>query len=73
MTSGAGAGAKPTVFYDSTKYNWIKVGHGAIVCPINHPDTEHVSNQSFARTTEVLTYSPETGEFETKNTLYKPN
>ena len=63
---------KPVVHYRRDLYHHIRVGESALVYPIDHPDSERVSNTGIAQTTEVLAYSSVTGIFETKNTLYKP-
>lgn len=61
---------KPVVQYRVTPFQHIVVGDGAVVVPVDHPDTERVTNGLAALTSEVLAYDPETGEFETKNTKY---
>lgn len=63
---------KKTVNYTPCKYDFIKVGQGAIVWPTNHPDADRVSNTAPVRTSMVLQHDEKTGEFETENTLYKP-
>jgi hypothetical protein len=62
---------KQVVQYRVTPYQYIQVGESAVVIPVDHPDTELVTNGQAALTSEVLSYDTETGEFETKNTLYK--
>jgi hypothetical protein len=47
--------------------------HFAVVFPVDHPDSTHVSNTKDVRTSKVLKvqYEQETVvEFETENTLY---
>jgi hypothetical protein len=63
---------KKIVHYDRNKEIFIQVGYSAFVTPIDHPDSEHVSNHRTAQTSRVVSYDEATGEFETTNTLYKP-
>ena len=62
---------KPIVLYDSTAPSDIVVGRGAYVLPINHSSRE-VSNTTTVLTSKVVRYNKLSGEFETKNTIYKP-
>lgn len=62
---------KPIVHYKSL-HGSIVVGQSATVFPVDHPDAENVSNTTVAFTSNVVSYSPETGEFETMNTRYVP-
>lgn len=48
----------------------IRVGEGAIVLPIDHPNRDMVSNTCAAITSKVVSHNVETGEFETLNTVY---
>lgn len=48
------------------------IGKRAAVYPVDHPDTENVSNEQLAWTSSVVADNPETGVFETLNTIYKP-
>ena len=58
---------KPTVRYKNHPKNYIKVGDGAVIQPINH--TSHlVSNHTWVRTSEVLKVT--NNGFETLNTIY---
>jgi hypothetical protein len=63
---------KKIVHYDRNKEVFIQVGHSAFVTPIDHPDSERVTNTYTAQTSRVVNYDEATGEFETMNTLYKP-
>ena len=62
---------KQIVHYLNPPEVYISVGCSALVCPVDHPDKDNVSNIGYVRTSEVLTYDPKSGDFETKNTLYK--
>ncbi len=64
--------AKQVVHYRPTENDFIKVGHGAFVMPIDHPDSERVSNLRYVITSRVVAYDRDSDEFETLNTLYKP-
>lgn len=46
------------------------VGCSATVIPLDHP-SYRVINGRLCYTSEVLSYDPVTGDFETRNTLYK--
>lgn len=63
---------KKIVHYNRNEETFIKVGLSAFITPIDHPDTDNVTNTMVARTSRVITYDASTGEFETVNTLYKP-
>lgn len=63
---------KKTVQYNNKKEFWIKQGQSAFIFPVDHPDTERVSNTAFARTSTVVSYNEVTGIFETVNTIYIP-
>ena len=60
--------SKPIVHYTPSQYNYIKVGHSAIVCPIDHP-SESVSNTTMVKTSTVVSITAD--GFETRNTIYK--
>lgn len=60
---------KPVVQYLRNKAQFICVGFGARVQPIDHP-SELVSNTSWIVTSKVISYDIKTGEFETLNTKY---
>jgi hypothetical protein len=64
---------KPTVRYMMEKHGYIRVGHSAIVTPLDHPNHlpgHFVSNLESVHTSTVLKYDKDTGRFETKNTIY---
>lgn len=63
---------KQVVKYDPKESKFIKIGYAAEVTPIDHPDEENVSNFLPVTTSTVIAYDETTGEFETRNTLYKP-
>lgn len=62
---------KQQVHYHRNKFKHIVLGHSAIVFPIDHPDTEQVSNAREVVTSRVIKIFPD-GSFETLNTMYKP-
>ena len=51
--------------------NKIKIGAGAIVCPVDHT-SYLVSNETCVWTSTVLNYDEYTGIFETEYTIYQP-
>lgn len=61
---------KPCVHYDLLVR--CEAGERALVRPLDHPQRALVSNKSVALTSTVLSYDPQTGEFETENTRYRP-
>jgi hypothetical protein len=50
----------------------IIVGRSAIVFPVDHYNSESVSNKKYVVTSTVLRVDEESGEFETLNTIYRP-
>lgn len=64
--------SKPIVRYTPSKDDFIEVGRGAFVYPADHWDNMNVSNHQIAHTSTVLQYTKDTGEFETKNSVYVP-
>lgn len=63
---------KKIVYYHPNKHtDKIVVGGSAYIIPVNHPGP-FVSNKDIAVTSEVMSYDEVTGEFETRNTIYKP-
>lgn len=62
---------KTLVLYDVGLPHTIVLGHGAIVHPLNHPDTANVSNSKAVITSKVVRVEP-WGQFETENTVYNP-
>lgn len=63
---------KPVVHYTPHPNDHIVVDESAtVMCPIDHP-SPRVRNGYPCYTTKVLMHNPETGEFETRNTIYIP-
>jgi hypothetical protein len=60
---------KPIVHYKSGPYTKIEVGLPAWVFPVDHT-SPFVSNEDVARTSSVIWYNAETGDFETQNSRY---
>ena len=60
--------SKLVVHYKYPEESFIEVGQAAFVFPVDHPNC---SNTTLAKTTKVLRYDKDTGEFETTNTIYK--
>lgn len=48
------------------------IGFSAIVTPVDHPDTENVSNNRPVTTSKVVNYGQPSGFIETANTMYLP-
>ena len=63
---------KKVVQYVVSPHTYIREGESALVVPVDHPDTENVANGVHARTSTVVSYNTDTGEFETLNTRYVP-
>lgn len=61
---------KRVVHYTPCANDYIVLGAGAIVVPIDHPSS-YVDNGCVCYTTKVVSLS-DNGEFETKNTKYIP-
>jgi hypothetical protein len=61
---------KATVLYAPTPHDYIVVGEGAQVYPIDHTSLL-VTNTCLANTTKVLLKNDD-GSFETLNSIYKP-
>ena len=62
---------KPVVLYRMNVYHTIPgIGAPAMVAPVNHPGTE-VSNTCHVLTSPIVRVG-EDGEFETRNTIYRP-
>lgn len=61
---------KKVVQYDSSKGVMQHPSGGVLLWPIDHPDTERVSNASFVLTSKLMRQDLNTGEFETENTRY---
>ena len=64
--------SKPVVHYVGKPQFWGELKHGAFIYPMDHPDTENVTNLKQAHTSSVLSYDPITGRMETMNTVYIP-
>jgi hypothetical protein len=64
--------AKNIVKYVEGSLFYFGVGKGAIVEPINHPDTDNVSNTKPVLTSNVVDINLATGWFETENSIYIP-
>lgn len=60
---------KPVVLYRNPIMGTIKVGHRAVVEPINHPDVSRVSNTGPVVTSIIERV--EGTEFETQNSIYR--
>ena len=64
--------SKKVVNYVDGTLFFFGIGNGAILTPINHPDTKHVSNESAVWTSPVVDIDLKTGVLETANTIYIP-
>ena len=63
---------KKVVHYKKNSvFGAIVVGHSAYVEPVDHTSSL-VSNTKHVRTSEVIRVDHETGEFETLNSIYRP-
>lgn len=47
-------------------------GHFAMLHPVDHPDSERVSNTKLVMTSKVVRYDKRSGTIETENTIYIP-
>ena len=63
--------SKKIVHYD-LEQGAIVFEYGAILNPVDHPDSANVSNTKEVFTSKVLSYDPESGRIETENTIYIP-
>ena len=63
---------KSIVHYYKNLMHDINLGGKAFIHPVDHPDTERVSNTTWVFTSKVISHDPDTGEFETLNTKYVP-
>lgn len=61
---------KPVVKYKHDMNNFIQVGMNAYVFSLNH-HSKYVSNQFLVKTSKVISFDKETGNFETMNTIYE--
>ena len=60
--------------YLKSNQNYIRLGFGAIIKPIDHPNHlvgHAVSNKNFVHTSRVITIQRDGKGFETMNTIYK--
>ena len=64
---------KKEVTYDYSKGVMQHPSGGVLLWPIDHPDEEYVSNQSYVLTSRVSYLDLESGTIETDNTIYHPN
>lgn len=62
---------KRTVHYVRDELTAICEGFGALVRPVDHSDTEHVSNTKHVLTSVVIRDNGD-GSFETQNSIYIP-
>lgn len=63
---------KPIVHYRTDVDFYVRIGQGAVVHPVDHHDTNRVSNTKHVRTSQVIAFNPIEGGFETANTIYRP-
>ena len=61
---------KPTVYYTSRRNNF-EIGKSATITTVDHP-AAYLNEFPIVYTSAVVAFDEETGEFETRNTLYKP-
>lgn len=65
--------SKKVVHYDADRGVMEGPSDGMILYPIDHPDSERVSNRKGVLTSPVLSFNEESGVIETANTIYHPN
>lgn len=64
--------SKPVVEYVASEFNFIRVGAGAYVHALKHPgNAVYEGGTGEVRTSTVISYNEDNGNFETQNTLYK--
>jgi hypothetical protein len=63
--------SKQKVHYDPSK-GVTKIGESARLFPIDHPDTERVTNSMHVITSRVIHWDHSTGVIETMNSIYTP-
>lgn len=63
---------KPIVHYIPSPDDFIEVGRGGCVYPVDHP-SDRVSNFGHLCYTSPILRKETDGEFETENTIYKPS
>lgn len=61
---------KPVVHY-TTRWNNFEIGKSVTITTVDHP-AGYLNQFPVVYTSAVVTFDEETGEFETRNTLYKP-
>lgn len=67
---------KKVVHYDRSKGVMAHPSGGVLLWPIDHPDSDRVSNDSYVLTspiTQLTATDIDKGEFETQNTRYVPH
>lgn len=62
---------KKVVRYNSVEL-FVGVGCPMFLTPVDHPDSERVSNTGPVRTSNVVSYDEATETYETLNTVYVP-
>lgn len=70
LQTAANSNSKPTVMYRPMPDATVRVGHTALIFPVDHWNAALVSNSVVARTSKVVSYDKATGDFETLNTRY---
>ena len=64
---------KKVVHYRKGSVTWpVLLGSSTYLFPLDHPDTENVSNTRLVRTSKVIAVAQDTGRIETLNTVYLP-
>lgn len=62
---------KSVVRYKEVAPGFIHIGLSATIIPLDHPNPNGlVTNGEVAHTSRVVSYDPNTGDFETMNTKY---
>ena len=64
---------KKRVKYDYKRGVMQHPSGGVILWPLDHPNSESVSNESYVLTSNVLHFDENTAIIETLNTIYEPN
>lgn len=65
--------SKKIVHYDADRGVMEGPSNGMILYPVDHPDSDHVSNRTAVLTSPVVSFDEESGVIETTNTIYHPN
>jgi len=63
---------KKIVHYDRNKPVLQGPANGVLIWPVDHPDTDYVSNASYVLTSPVMDIDLDSGIIETERTIYKP-